>query len=41
MKGKIHKSDLDLRKFVNEGKISKSILDLNIFRFVKDNKKNV
>jgi hypothetical protein len=36
MKGKFSKSNLDLKEFVNERKISKSSLDLNIFRFVND-----
>jgi hypothetical protein len=36
MKGKFNKSNLDLGEFVDEGKISKSKLDLNIFRVVND-----
>jgi hypothetical protein len=33
MKGKLSKSNLDLKEFVDERKISKSNLDLNIFLF--------
>ena len=35
---KFNKSSSDLRGFVDDRKISKSHLDLNIFRFVKDKK---
>ncbi len=37
-KEKFNKSSLELREFVDEGKISKSDLDLNIFRFEKGKK---